>query len=99
MSWRKIVWNVKRLSKDYRMRWGIETGYIGVEGFRARTTSRNHSLRLLYFFYSLMLYNVWLIANLTLAKRFSKILEEPLITIQAVKMAMRRVVVESLRKG
>ena len=99
MRWKRIVWNVKRLPRDYRSRWGIETGYVGVEGFRARTTSRNHLLRLLYFFYSLILYNVWLLANLMLANRFSKILGEPIITIQMVKAVMRSMIIESLRKG
>ncbi len=48
-----ILWNVRRLPDDYRCRWGIESGYAGVERLRARTTSRNHSLRLLYFYYAL----------------------------------------------
>jgi hypothetical protein len=99
MRWKRIVWNVKRLPKDYRSRWGIETGYVGVERLRARTTSRNHSLRLLYFYYSLMLYNVWLLANLILAKRFSKILEGPSITIPTIKSVMTRMTIESLRRG
>jgi hypothetical protein len=47
---RFVVWNVRRLLDDYRRRWGMETGYSGVEGFRARTTSKNHTLRLLYFY-------------------------------------------------
>jgi IS4 transposase len=51
---------------------GIETGYSGVERFRA-TTSTNHSLRLLNFFYALILYNAWLLANMIMARRFSKI--------------------------
>jgi len=61
----KILWNISMLPKDYRKRWGIERGYVEVEKFRARTTSRNHTLRLLYFFYALILYNAWLLANLT----------------------------------
>jgi len=54
---------------EYRMHWGIESGYVGVEQFRSRTTSRNHALRLLYFYYALILYNAWLLTNLILAKR------------------------------
>jgi IS4 transposase len=50
-----VMWNVRRLPDDYRRRWGIETGYAGVEGLRARTTSKSHSLRLLYFYYALIL--------------------------------------------
>lgn len=71
MSIGEILWNVSRLPKEYRMRWGIETGYNGVEQFRARTTSRNHSLRTLYFYYALILSNAWLLANLDLVKKFT----------------------------
>lgn len=59
----KILWNLSRLPKDYRLRWGIESGYSSIEQFRARTTSRNHSLRLLYFFYAMILYNAWRISH------------------------------------
>jgi IS4 transposase len=51
---RFVMWNVRRLPDDYRRRWGIETGYSGVEGLRARTTSKSHPLRLLYFYYALV---------------------------------------------
>ena len=93
----KILWNVHRLPKDYRLRWGIERGYADVEKFRARTTSRNHSLRLLYFYYALILYNAWLLANLMLAKRFSKFLEEPMIRVAIVKAVARSVILDSFR--
>lgn len=95
----RIMWNVRRLPVDYRMRWGIESGYHGIEQLRARTTSRNHSLRLLYLFYSLILYNAWLIANLILARRFSKILERPIIPMQIVKAVLLRVIIESFSGG
>ena len=81
------------------MRWGIETGYIGIEQFRARTTSRNHSLRLLYFYYSLILYNAWLLANLMLARRFGKILGKPMISIQVIKATLQRIIVQSFARG
>ena len=93
----KIFWNIHKLPKDYRSRWGIESGYVGVEQFRARTTSRNHTLRLLYFYYALVLYNAWLLANLVLAKRFSKFLEEPIIRVAIVKAAIRSIIVDSFR--
>ena len=32
---------------------------------------RNHSLRILYFYYALILYNAWLLANLEIAKKFT----------------------------
>ncbi len=99
MPWKKIIWNVRRLPTDYRMRWGIESGYTGIEQFRARTTSRNHSLRLLYFFYSMVLYNAWLLANLILTKRFGRMLGRPIISIQAIKATLQRIIVQSFATG
>ena len=96
---RFAMWNVRRLPDDYRRRWGIETGYAGVEGFRARTTSKNHALRLLYFYYALILYNAWLLANLIMARRFSKILGGPIIQVQALKATIHMIVVASFGRG
>lgn len=94
----EVLWNVSRLPKDYRARWGIESGYVGVEEFRARTTSRNHSLRLLYFYYALILYNAWLIANLTLARRFCMLpLREPVVSVELIKGVFDRLIAESFR--
>jgi hypothetical protein len=94
----KILWNISRLPKDYRQRWGIETGYSGIEQFRARTTSRKHSLRLLYFFYAMILYNAWLLANLTLARSICKELRDPIITVQVLKAVFETVILESFCK-
>jgi hypothetical protein len=91
----KILWNVSMLPKDYRKRWGIERGYVEVERFRARTTSRNHTLRLLYFFYALILYNAWLLANLMLAKLFSKFLTAPIIRVAIMKAVTRGIILAS----
>ena len=94
-----ILSNISRLPKDYRLRWGLESGYIGVEHLRARTTSKNHTLRLLYFFYALILYNAWLLANLILAKKFNLAPfppKEPIIHLQLMKDAFERFVIESI---
>ncbi len=92
-----ILWNVRKLPEDYRRRWGIESGYIGVEEFRARTTSRNHTLRLLYFYYAMILYNAWLLANLILAKKFNILdrMNEPIISVRLIKGVFQRLVIES----
>jgi hypothetical protein len=92
---RFVTWNVKRLPDDYRRRWGIETGYSGVKGFRARTTGRNHSLRLLYFYYALILYNAWLLANLIMARAFSKILSGPIIQMHMLKTTIHTIMLAS----
>ncbi len=46
-------------SPDYRKRWGIETGYRQIEQIRAKTISRNQDIRLLAFFVSVFVYNMW----------------------------------------
>lgn len=92
---RFVIWNARRIPDDYRRRWGIETGYAGVERLRARTTSKGHALRLLYFFYSLMLYDAWLLANLIIARRFSKLLTRPIIQTQIVKATFHLLIVAS----
>jgi hypothetical protein len=96
---RFVVWNVRRLPDDYRRRWGIETGYSGIEGLRARTTSKNHALRLLYFYYALILYNAWLLANLIIAREFSKILTRPIIQMQTLKATIHTIVADSFSRG
>jgi hypothetical protein len=96
-----ILWNVKRVPEDYRCRWGIESGYVGVERLRARTTSRNHSVRLLYFYYALILYNAWLLANLRLASRSFRVplLMEPLIPLRLMTVMFHQLVLRSLSEA
>jgi hypothetical protein len=73
---------------------------VGVEEFGARTTSTNHSLRLLYFYYALVLYNAWLIANLTLARRYCVLpLTEPTITVEFLKGTLHRIIADSFGGG
>ena len=47
----------------YAERWMIETGYRMVENERVRTRSRNVTFRTYCFFYSLLLFNAWVVAN------------------------------------
>lgn len=96
---RFVMWNVRRLPEDYRRRWGIETGYSDLERLRARTTSRNHTLRLLYFFYALILYNAWLLANLIIAKSFSRVFVGPIIQMQVLKTAFHGIILASFVAG
>ena len=54
----------KKLLKLYRKRWGIETGYRMIRKFLARTTSKRHSIRLLYFYLAILLYNMWILMSI-----------------------------------
>lgn len=61
------VW--ERLPRDYRCRWGIETGYRVDGCFRALTTSTDETLRLIYYQYMVFLENVWTLHNMDEMKR------------------------------
>ena len=56
-------WYIKRTMKDvpedYKKRWRIENNFKSVEQMRARTGSRNHSIRVFMFFLSMTVCNLW----------------------------------------
>jgi len=48
----------------YSKRWNIETGFrVQKHEFRACTTSKNYKVRMFYFMFSELLYNIWVILN------------------------------------
>lgn len=51
------------LAEEYRKRWGIETGYRIKKSFLPRTTSKDYRIRLFYFLYAVLLYNLWILAD------------------------------------
>jgi IS4 transposase len=51
------------IPEEYRYRWGIETSYRVEDGFEAKTTNRNFTLRVIYFMLSIILYNLWILAR------------------------------------
>lgn len=59
----------KRLSYDYRNRWGIETGYRVAKTIWGKTTSRDYTLRLWLMWNAMMLYNLWVLENLDLIEK------------------------------
>ncbi|KYK27667.1 hypothetical protein AYK20_08035 [Thermoplasmatales archaeon SG8-52-1] len=55
----------ERLFYLYSKRWGIETSYrVKKHSFRAKTTSKNYNIRLFYFLFSVLLYNLWILADI-----------------------------------
>ncbi len=55
---------IERLFLLYSKRWGIETSYrVKKHSFRAKTTSKNYHIRLFYFLFSVLLYNLWILAD------------------------------------
>ena len=55
--------DLMELPEEYRKRWGIETGYKDAKRIMPRTTSRNDAIRLVLFFLSLVMSNIWMYAR------------------------------------
>lgn len=66
---KKALRSWHKLPKDYRRRWGIETGFRVERGFRAKTTSKNEVVREIYHQYAIVLENLWTLHNMGEAKR------------------------------
>lgn len=56
-----------RLFMLYSKRWGIETSYrVQKHSYMPKTTSKNYIIRLFYFLFSVLLYNLWILADVFL---------------------------------
>jgi len=54
-----------RLFDLYGRRWGIETSYrVKKHSYLPKTTSKNYLIRLFYFMFSVLLYNLWILADI-----------------------------------
>ncbi len=94
----EISQDIWQIQDQYRRRWGIETGYACVEKFRPRTCSVNPTVRFLYFFYPLILFNAWVIANCTLKNICSINHTNPIITIEILKCIFGIIIVGFFRR-
>ena len=65
--------------EKYAIRWGIETGYRMIEKTRVKTASTGVAPRMIYFAYTLLLYNMWVCANVETAQK-SRWDGKPIIT-------------------
>lgn len=57
---------VRKVPKEYRRRWGIETSFRKVKEVYGMTLSPSPAIRLAYFMTAMILYNLWQAINLTL---------------------------------
>ncbi len=48
------------VTEEYKHRWGIETAYRCLEQMRPHTTSKNASVRIMLFYMTLIMYNIWM---------------------------------------
>ena len=67
-------------AESYRRRWGIETSYRVIGDFLAKSRSTVYSVRLFYFLFAVLLYNLWVLCNRLLTTVFGWELELPAIS-------------------
>lgn len=58
-----VQYFVRRIPKEYRKRWSIETTFRKMKEIVGMTTSPLPELRLIYFMLAMILYNVWQVVN------------------------------------
>ena len=51
---------LEHVTEEYKHRWGIETAYRCLEQMRPHTTSKNASVRIMLFYMTLIMYNIWM---------------------------------------
>ena len=62
-SMREARTKLANIPEVYRGRWGIETGYKVAKQIRPFTCSRNPSVRLVLFYFTMFLYTLWVISS------------------------------------
>ena len=80
----------------YSKRWGIETSYRNLDhDFKAKTTTKNHHIRLFYFLFSVCLYNLWILVNLIVSLTlYNRLSEKPLISAKLFAVVLYRLAYE-----
>jgi len=72
----------ERLFYLYSKRWGIETSYrVKKQSFLPKTTSKNYLIRIFYFLFSVLFYNLWLLADILIwISLFGEVGQDHLVT-------------------
>ena len=59
------ITDAEKFTDLYPLRWGIETGFrVKKKAFLPRTTSPNMNVRLIFFLFTVLLYNIWYLADI-----------------------------------
>jgi len=74
-----------QITELYRKRWSIETGYKSKKKFRVRTSSTNNIIRMLYFYFECLFYNIWYETKSIIP-----------ITLESFKQMMRCIIKEEI---
>jgi len=72
----------ERLFLLYGRRWGVETSYrVKKHSYLPKTTSKDYLIRLFYFMFSVLLYNLWILADILIwLALFGVVKEDHLVT-------------------
>lgn len=89
MRYREAFRLFSQIPDEYRRRWGIETGYRVQNQVKAKTTSKNFTVRLVYQMLSVIVYNVWQLANILLVIELGTKLRKPLIKLTRLVRVIR----------
>lgn len=78
----------QRWVKRYASRWWIEAEYRSIkQEFLARTSSTDHTLRLYYFVFGILMYNVWRLTDVLLKAPVSRELTNAPPVLTAAELA------------
>jgi hypothetical protein len=80
--------HAQRWVKRYAARWWIEAEYRSIkQEFLAKTSSTDHTLRLYYFVFAILMYNVWRLTDILLKATVSRELTTALPVLTAGELA------------
>ena len=87
-AWQPFITNTEineinrvSLGESYRARWSIETSFRVKNGFRIRSRSGIHVVRIALYLTGIALYNLWVLLNIWEARRFGEEPEKPRISV------------------
>jgi hypothetical protein len=79
-----VQYFVRRIPKEYRKRWSIETTFRKMKEVVGMTTSPLPELRLIYFMLAMILYNVWQVVNYCFLSYLQASKKKIFVTIRAL---------------
>jgi len=60
---------LKKISNEYKNRWGIETAFKMINFFQMKTYSKVFVIRIFCYLFSMIIYNLWILCNLISDKK------------------------------
>lgn len=82
--------SAKNIADGYSDRWGAETSYRVAQKFRAKTTSKSQSVRLYYYLFSAIMYNLYTLVNAIVIHSLNYMPENPPVTAKGLMGSITR---------